>query len=56
MGDERPLLSSYRRVGESLQSSVGTFPVDPMTCRDRTAEFLSVVKSLQTRQVGCEVV
>ena len=57
MGDERELSSSHRRVGDSLRdrTSFGTFPVNPMTGRDRTAEFLSVVKLLQTRQVHCVV-
>ena len=27
-------------------------PVDDMTCRDRTNEFMSAVKSMQSRQVN----
>ena len=51
-GDEGDDLSTYRQTGESRhQTFPTTFLVDSMTCRDRTAEFLSAVKSIQTRQV-----
>jgi hypothetical protein len=53
VGDERELSSSHR-TRDTPRTSIGTFPVDPMTGRDRTAEFLSVVKLLQTRQVSIE--
>lgn len=38
------------RVEYSSETNLSTAPLDMTTCRDRTSEFISAVKSLQSRQ------
>ena len=40
------------RVEFSSENNFSTATVDMTTCRDRTSEFISAVKSLQSRQVS----
>lgn len=39
------------RVEFSSENNFSSITVDMTTCRDRTSEFISAVKSLQSRQV-----
>ena len=47
--------SDQTRVEFSSENNFNLTAVDMTTCRDRTSEFISAVKSLQSRQVKLEM-
>ena len=47
--------SDQTRVEFSSENDFNLVAVDMTTCRDRTSEFISAVKSLQSRQVNLEM-